>query len=135
MAMAQRGLGKGLDALLKSTTTASDVDSASERNITDIPLDSITPSKFQPRRDFPEESLEELAQSIKKQGVLQPILVRAIPGQPRSYELIAGERRWRASQRAQMISIPALIKSFTDEESMLIALVENLQREDFKRHG
>ncbi len=130
MAMAQRGLGKGLDALLKSSTAVAEDETVSEQQITDIPVDSISPSKFQPRRDFPAETLEELAQSIKEQGVLQPILVRAVPGRPHSYELIAGERRWRASQLAKIQQIPALIKAFSDEESMLIALVENLQRED-----
>ncbi len=129
MAMAQRGLGKGLDALLKSSSSL-DSDDSGKDHVTEIPLNSITASQFQPRRDFADQHLDELAASIKEQGVLQPILVRHIAGSAHSYELIAGERRWRASKKAGKTTIPALVKTLSDEESMLITIVENLQRED-----
>jgi ParB family chromosome partitioning protein len=126
MAGAQRGLGKGLTALLDSAPTPS----KSER-IALVPLDHIVPNKQQPRRTFSDASLQDLAASISAQGVLQPILVRrASPNDEGVYELIAGERRWRAAKLANLLEIPALIKPASDEESLTFALIENLQRED-----
>lgn len=126
MAGAQRGLGKGLTALLDSAPTPS----KSER-IALVPLDHIVPNKQQPRRTFSDASLQDLAASISAQGVLQPILVRrASPSDEGVYELIAGERRWRAAKLANLLEIPALIKPASDEESLTFALIENLQRED-----
>ena len=118
----QRGLGRGLDALLSGAKTNEE-----QPIVINIPTMQISPNKFQPRRVFDQEALTELAQSITQYGILQPIVVRkAING----YELVAGERRWRASQQAGMVEIPATIKEYTDGEMIEIALIENIQRED-----
>ena len=122
--MARRsGLGKGLGALIPTEVVA-DRDSA----LIEIPVDQIVPNAYQPRSQFDEENLSSLTASIRELGVLQPILVR--PNENGSYELIAGERRWRASKRAGLRSIPALVRSVTDVSSLEQALVENLHRQD-----
>ncbi len=132
MSAAQRGLGKGLEALLSSGGS----DKSQDSDIKQIRLQDIVPNRYQPRKNFSEEGLAELAQSISARGVLQPILVRPLPdeGEPtpgvKKYELIAGERRVRASQLAGKRSIPALVKPMSDEESLILAMIENLQRED-----
>lgn len=122
----QGGLGRGLGSIL------SDVDLATGTNlttaITTIPLNKIEANPFQPRKDFSEEALEELALSIKQQGVITPITVRHMPND--KYQLIAGERRFRASQRAGLKEIPAYIRVATDTQMMEMALVENIQREN-----
>jgi len=100
----------------------------SELEIRNIPISSIKPNPYQPRRDFNKKSLEELSQSIKSFGVLQPISVRRL--QNENYELIAGERRLRASELAELNEIPAIVLEYKDNESAMIALIENLQRED-----
>ena len=124
--MAVRGLGKGLGALLGDTGRS---ESQNGRDATLINVDSLRPNRYQPRKYFSTESLEELAASIKAQGVLQPILVR--PGKnPDEYELVAGERRWRASKLAGLRHIPATIRELGDKESLALALIENVQRED-----
>lgn len=120
MAKSQRGLGRGLDALLPSS---GDVD----EGIVEIPLEEIIPRKDQPRRSFSEESLEELATSIKEHGVLQPVLLRPLGSK---YEIVAGERRWRAANRAGLGKIPALIKEMDDLKAAEVALIENIQRDD-----
>ena len=120
--MNRKGLGRGLDALL-----AGDYPTASGENITELALADIVPNRFQPRREFDAERLAELADSIKRYGVLQPIVCRR---QDQGYELIAGERRWRASQLAGLAVVPALIRDYSDAEMTAIALVENLQREN-----
>lgn len=121
--MARRsGLGKGLGALIP--TDVSD----SSSSLREIPLNQIEPNKFQPRGSFDEEALVSLTASIRELGVLQPVLVRALEGD--RYELIAGERRWRAAKRAGLPSIPALVKEVDDALSLEQALVENLQRSD-----
>ncbi|GAB7079461.1 ParB/RepB/Spo0J family partition protein [Megalodesulfovibrio paquesii] len=127
MAALQRGLGKGLDALLRSTS-----DSAGDSGeVRQLAVDSIAPNPNQPRRDFPAASLRELADSIATQGVIQPILVRKSPaGAEKPYELVAGERRLRASQLAGKTHIPAQVKLIDDDTSLIIAIIENLQRED-----
>ena len=125
----QRGLGRGLDALLKGYTEKDAPESKSD--ITLVPLTAIVANPNQPRKDFPAESLNELAQSIKSQGVLQPILVRKGKNKDSAqYELIAGERRLRACQLAGLSEIPVILKDISDEESLIIAIIENLQRED-----
>ncbi|NLJ79276.1 MAG: nucleoid occlusion protein [Tissierellia bacterium] len=96
--------------------------------IRQIPIKAIRPNPYQPRKDFDKKSLEELSQSIKSFGVIQPISVRRLKGH--NYELIAGERRWRASELAELGEIPAIIVDYKDKESAMIALIENLQRED-----
>jgi ParB family transcriptional regulator, chromosome partitioning protein len=117
------GLGKGLGALIPTEILA-ERDSA----LVEVPITSIRASGFQPRKHFDEESLAALTASIRELGVLQPVLVR--PGEGNSYELIAGERRWRAAKRAGLQSIPALVRDVSDDVSLEQALVENVQRED-----
>lgn len=118
----QRGLGRGLDALIPSTAAQDNIE-----RVTEIAIHEIKPNKFQPRRVFDEEALLELSQSIAQYGIIQPIVVRKLLN---GYELVAGERRWRASQKAGLKSIPVVIKDYTDSEMTEIALIENLQRED-----
>jgi ParB family chromosome partitioning protein len=134
MATKKRGLGRGLDALLGgggASGTAAPVDNAAQadaRELQHLPLDIIQRGKYQPRRDIDPVTLDELANSIRTQGVMQPIVVRSI-GNGR-YEIIAGERRWRASQQAGLEKIPAMVREVTDEAAIAMALIENIQRED-----
>lgn len=126
MATHPTGLGKGLDALIRGTQETRD-----EAGISTLPLADIVPNPKQPRRNFSEKSLEELAASIRSQGLLQPLLVRPLgPASPDKYEIVAGERRWRACQLAGLTEAPALIRSFSAKDTLAAALVENLQRED-----
>jgi ParB family chromosome partitioning protein len=131
MAVKKRGLGRGLDALL-SGPTASALEAQAvrldEKELQYLPLDVIQRGKYQPRRDMDPQALEELAQSIRAQGVMQPIVVRPIGGG--RYEIIAGERRWRASQQAGQERIPAMVREVPDETAIAMALIENIQRED-----
>lgn len=108
--------------------TAIAADSASNATLRNIPIDLIQPGKYQPRTDMHETSLEELANSIKKQGVMQPIVLR--PVSSNRYEIIAGERRWRATQLAGLHAIPAIIKDVSDEAAIAMSLIENIQREN-----
>ena len=127
----RRGLGKGLSALLgPGDGDAPVAPQGAGRGASTIPVASIEPGKFQPRRSFPPDELAELAESIKAQGVLQPILVRRDPADRNRYQLIAGERSWRAAQVARLHDIPAVVRDFSDEEALEAALVENLQRQD-----
>ncbi|MGV6806366.1 MAG: ParB/RepB/Spo0J family partition protein [bacterium] len=136
MASKRRGLGRGLDALLGSQQEAAKeegvaaTEAASEprESLRQIPIEQLQRGKYQPRRDMHPEALEELATSIRNQGVMQPIVIRPI-GQDR-YEIIAGERRWRASQQAGLDTIPAVIRDVDDEAAIAMALIENIQRED-----
>ena len=116
------GLGKGLGALMFENATD---ELLSE---TELDLNDIVPNRDQPRKTFDEASLEELADSIRRHGVLQPLLVRPIPSG--GYQLVAGERRWRACRMAGLTKVPVVIKELTDTETMEIAIIENLQRED-----
>lgn len=150
MAAKRKGLGKGLDALLgaglasapatdsgDTATVAVDKTVGQDGKLTEIPVEFIQRGKYQPRRDMHPEALEELAESIKVQGVMQPIVVRHIgpssaetaPGEER-YEIIAGERRWRATQLAGIDKIPAVVRDVPDEAAIAMALIENIQRED-----
>lgn len=123
MARAKKGgLGKGLDALFMDNET---VDSG---GVVTLRLSEIEPNRDQPRKIFSEEALNELADSIREHGVLQPLLVRPLPGG--SYQLVAGERRWRASRMAGLQEVPVVIREMDEEQAMEIALIENLQRED-----
>lgn len=126
MANAPRGLGRGLDSLFRNQPEPATV----EDGLQQLSLASIRPNAEQPRRTFDEHSLDELAESIRQQGLLQPILVRPLGDAASSFEIIAGERRWRAAQLAGLSEIPAIVRELSDEEAMLVALVENLQRED-----
>src|SRR6056297_389207 len=119
----KKRLGKGLDALLSKSQGEK-----REHEIKDINVEKIKPNPFQPRDRFTEESLDELANSIENKGVLQPITVREV--QYDNFELVTGERRWRAAKKAGLNTIPAIIRDFKDEEMMEVALIENLQRED-----
>ena len=128
MAAVQRGLGRGLDALLQGIDA--DDQAPEEKGIVFLSISDIRPNAQQPRRYFEDEALGELADSIRSSGVLQPILVRPVDDGEHRYELVAGERRWRASQLAELTEIPAMVRALGDEESLAIALIENLQRED-----
>ncbi|MWV10852.1 ParB/RepB/Spo0J family partition protein [Pseudomonas sp. R-28-1W-6] len=131
MAIKKRGLGRGLDALLGGTSAAAleeQAVQADSRELQHLPLDLIQRGKYQPRRDMDPGALEELANSIKVQGVMQPIVVRPIGGG--RFEIIAGERRWRASQQAGLEKIPAMVREVPDEAAIAMALIENIQRED-----
>ena len=123
--MEKKALGKGLDALLPSSKVNRPAEPA---DVQRIRIEDIVPNRYQPRQIFPPEELAELTASIKESGVIQPIIVRR-KGDG-IFELVAGERRWRASKEAGLAVIPAVIKNCTDQESLLLALVENLQRED-----
>ena len=119
-----RGLGKGLDALFADSVNVS----AEESGINSVRLSEIEPNLSQPRKEFDEEALNELADSIAAHGVLQPLLIR--PTKNGMYQIVAGERRWRAARLAGLTEVPALIRELTDEETDQMALIENLQRED-----
>ncbi len=126
----KKGLGRGLSSLLGTPAAGQGTAGEGSRGARNLPVGKIHPGRFQPRRDFDQTALAELAQSIKAQGVLAPILVRRDPKDPAAYELIAGERRWRAAQIAQLHEIPAVVKDLSDREALEAALVENLQRRD-----
>jgi ParB family chromosome partitioning protein len=141
MVVKKRGLGRGLNELLAAarpavataaaeiiTTVSSATTSVSEREIHKLPVDLMQRGKYQPRVDMHPESLEELASSIRAQGLVQPIVVRPIGGG--RYEIIAGERRWRASQLAGLQEVPVVVRDVPDQAAMAMALIENIQRED-----
>jgi ParB family chromosome partitioning protein len=132
MTAKKRGLGRGLDALLGGINTehgaAEGGSAAKPANLTRLPVDLIQRGRYQPRREFDPDSMRELADSIAAQGVIQPIVVRAVENG--RYELIAGERRWRAAQQAGLEEIPVVIKEVTEEAAMAMGLIENIQRED-----
>ena len=123
----KRGLGKGLDALLGSHEE--NTKPTSEDNLQTLAVDLIQRGQYQPRRNFDEEALNELADSIRAQGMIQPIVVRLLSDK-KTYEIIAGERRWRAAQIAGLHEIPVIIKDVTDQIAMCLALIENIQRQD-----
>ncbi|MDR2012990.1 MAG: ParB/RepB/Spo0J family partition protein [Rhodanobacter sp.] len=122
------GLGRGLDALLGVNDTPGANSAEAEGELRTLAVGTIQPGKYQPRHTIDPEQLEELAASIRAQGLIQPIVVRAIA--PNRYELIAGERRWRAAQKAGLEEIPALVKSVPDQAAIAMALIENIQREN-----
>jgi ParB family transcriptional regulator, chromosome partitioning protein len=121
-----RGLGRGLSALF-----GDDADQPQKHdNLRNLAIELLKPGRFQPRRHFDTESLEALTESVKQQGILQPILVRRHPTEPNSYEILAGERRWRAAQAAQLHEIPVILRDMDDRGASEIALIENIQRQD-----
>src|SRR6185437_4540822 len=124
----KRGLGRGLDALLGGSGEGTPSALTQEGELRNLPIQQIQPGKYQPRRHWNDEALDELAASIRAQGLIQPVVVREI-GKHR-YELIAGERRWRAAQRAQLSEIPALVKQVAEAAVPAMALIENIQRQD-----
>ena len=138
MAAKKRGLGRGLDALLganapaaekPATDSAPAATAAPENNaLKELPVEYMQRGKYQPRRDMSPEALEDLSNSIKEQGIMQPIVVRPIG--EKKYEIIAGERRWRASQLAGLDKVPVIVKDVPDDAAIAMALIENIQRED-----
>jgi len=136
MSSKRRGLGRGLDALLGGIPSATvpetrPDDQGNTRNnnaITSLPVDRLRRGKYQPRSDMRTEALEELADSIRAQGIVQPIVVRPVDGG--DYEIIAGERRWRAAQLAELHDVPVVIRDVPDEAAIAMALIENIQREN-----
>ncbi len=124
MNVKKRGLGRGLDALLGDVSTTQERHHALET----LPIEYLQRGKYQPRKDINPEKLQELANSIKAQGIIQPIVVRSIAHN--QYEIVAGERRWRAAQLAGLAEVPVVIKDVDDHAAMAIALIENIQRED-----
>ena len=128
MAVKKRGLGRGLDALLGQSNSAGQANNNQDQQLKELPVDLIQRGKYQPRRDMDPQALEELTNSIRVQAVMQPIVVRPIA--EGRYEIIAGERRWRATQQAGLDSIPAVIRDVPDEAAIAMALIENIQRED-----
>ena len=124
MASRSKGLGRGIDALFQESKEEQQPD----EQVVELEISEIRPNPYQPRKTFNEEALEELAKSIKKSGVFQPIIVRK--SSVKGYEIIAGERRYRASKLAKKTEIPAIIREFNEEQMMEVAVLENLQRED-----
>jgi ParB family chromosome partitioning protein len=138
----RKGLGRGLNALFGEQEDSTDIASAvaaapvaatpvaPAKSADMLPVDVMAPSPLQPRIVFNEDALNELANSVRDKGILQPILVRPNPNKDGHYEIIAGERRWRAAQRAQLHNVPVIIRDFNDEQVLEVALIENLQRQD-----
>lgn len=132
-----RGLGRGLSALMADvapdTSNEPAADGAAEsyrRHDQMVPIEQIVPNPDQPRRTFSEDDLKELAASIREKGVIQPLILRENSRSPGTYEIVAGERRWRASQIAKLHQVPALIRTYTDTEALEVAIIENIQRSD-----
>ncbi|SEH27593.1 ParB/RepB/Spo0J family partition protein [Magnetospirillum fulvum] len=137
----KKGLGRGLSALLgdNAATAVAAVNTAvaagaevaaSAIGLRTIPVEWLQPGRFQPRRHFDEDQIADLVESIRDKGILQPLLVRPLPDHPGRFEIIAGERRWRAAQRARLHEVPAIVSELSDREALEVALVENLQRQD-----
>ncbi len=130
MAEGRRGLGRGLSALLDEAGAATTPQARQAAGVSEIPIELIRRNPDQPRRTFAPEDLDELTASIRERGVISPIVLRPMPDVEGEYQIVAGERRWRASQRAGLRAIPALVRVFDDLEVMEIALIENIQRAD-----
>ncbi|PVZ67709.1 ParB/RepB/Spo0J family partition protein [Pelagibaculum spongiae] len=147
MAARKRGLGRGLDALLSAAKVRPEpTESSTEQPLTDqdyqavsngedqqlrqLPIEYLQPGRYQPRRDMNPEALEDLAASVKVQGIIQPIVARQIDKSGKQFEIIAGERRWRAAQLAELELVPVIIRQVEDEAAIAMALIENIQRED-----
>ena len=127
-AVKKKGLGRGLSALLGNSDVESMIEPQSDEELRHIDVDLIERGPWQPREHFDEEALQELADSISRQGVVQPIVVRQKA--PNRFEIVAGERRWRAAQKAGLSKVPAVIKSFDDQTAAAVSLIENIQREN-----
>ena len=131
--MKSRGLGRGLSALMADVNDAPAVnqaDTGARRPDMMVPIEKIVPNPDQPRRRFDPEHLEDLSNSIREKGVIQPLIVREKPGDEGIYQIVAGERRWRASQKAQLHELPVILREFNDTEVLEIAIIENIQRSD-----
>ena len=127
MSLQKTGLGKGLSALIPVAPPQSVQSTSSDDPKTEVDIDKISPSPFQPRRTFDEIKLQELAMSIRNQGIIQPLVVRP---KGERFELIAGERRWRAAMKAGLSTVPVVVRQASDHDALQLALIENLQRED-----
>ncbi len=125
-------LGRGLSALMADVAVPPETapDSPVRRDVLRVPVEAIRPNPDQPRRAFPADAMADLANSIRERGVLQPLIVRELPEGSGTYEIVAGERRWRAAQMAQVHDLPVLVRSFTDAEAIEVAIIENIQRAD-----
>ncbi len=124
-----RQLGRGLSALFgEETEDYAELDAMRQSKM--VPIGYLRPGRFQPRRDFDDAQMDALVESVKEHGILQPLLVRRDPDDPNSYEIVAGERRWRAAQLARLHEIPVVVKELTDAGALEIALIENIQRQD-----
>jgi ParB family chromosome partitioning protein len=121
-------LGRGLSALIPDLPPAAPA--ASGERALDVDVDLLRPNKFQPRTDMNDERIEDLSRSIRSNGIIQPIVVRRVPGQAQGYEIIAGERRWRAAQRAGLMKVPVVVRDIPEDRLLAVALIENIQRED-----
>lgn len=133
--MASRGLGRGLNALISEnyvqpSAAAKMVESKDSSSVHELPISKLHAGKYQPRSKFEETSLAELSDSIKRNGVLQPVLVRPSDKHPGKYEIVAGERRWRAAKMAAVAVVPVLVRAMSDQQALELALVENIQRQD-----
>jgi len=129
----RRGLGRGLSALMSDVAIdnkPTQGGAARSNHEQSIPVEKIAPNPDQPRRDFPKQDLDDLASSIREKGVIQPLILRKLEGKSVTYEIVAGERRWRAAQLAQLHEVPAIIREYTDTEVLEIAIIENIQRAD-----
>lgn len=134
--MSKRGLGKGLDALLSTSSLAREKQQSalnsqalsSDGHLTELSINALKPGVYQPRKEMEPEALEELASSIESQGIIQPIVVRQVEAD--RYEIIAGERRWRAARKAGLKQVPCVVKNVDDRAAVAMALIENIQRED-----
>ena len=140
MSVKKRGLGKSLDALLSTSNTARTKQVEADKQVhptveeqegelRQIPVEFLQRGEYQPRKDMSEDALDDLANSIKTQGIIQPIIVRQL-SKKNQFEIIAGERRWRAAQLAKLSDVPCLVKEVDDQTTMAMALIENIQRED-----
>lgn len=128
----RRGLGRGLAALIGDDAPAPGAAGQPAATISPstVPIEFLRPNRFQPRRRFSEEDLADLTASIAEKGILQPIVVRPVPGERNAFEIVAGERRWRAAQRAKLDRVPVSVRELTDAETLEIAIIENVQRAD-----
>jgi len=128
----RKSLGRGLEALLSSSASGAQASAAATSDLRELPVDLLTRGQYQPRADMHEDTLRELAESIRSQGVVQPIVVRSIGRQngETRYEIVAGERRWRAAQLAGLDTVPAIVRDIPDDAAVAVALIENIQREN-----
>lgn len=125
-----RGLGRGLSALLGETPGADNETVQKARNARTMPVDRLRPGRFQPRQRFDESEMRALVESVRQHGIVQPILVRRDPDVPEVFEIIAGERRWRAAQTVQLHEVPVVVRDIGDDDALQLALIENIQRQD-----
>ena len=128
-----RGLGRGLSALMSDVATSDrpgNTESTGRKPDMQVPVESLHPNPDQPRRSFAPDAMEELAASIREKGIIQPLIVRPDPRHPGGYQIVAGERRWRAAQMAQLHTVPVILRDYTDTEVLEVAIIENIQRAD-----